>query len=399
MPRVDTPARSTTERLAALQRSDKYQLGAGDGAIWAPTHPIWLDRPGFWDEAHIFYHPVAPLYGVAIVGACGAELELSLECRTWQPGRLTTIYRCGDARVEEVRCVLPGGCFRSQWRLADGSMAIPHDSRLVAYSAQPECCARTVRLVGPDGIAWRRDVRDRRGQTMSVHMTLRMQIASPTRMASRAEGQVSQPRWILSPFVEWCRGDGSFLAAIETGGVASDGLFWSAVASDAPLTGVDSVTIDMVVAPTQSIFHPRTFDRKAEPCDPEPQASVRSFFEGAPRLRCDDPFVERYYDYRLYGLHLCHLQGGAGNVRHDAVAEGTGYFHVPISYSAQCHMYEMRWHRGSDAAWGSICNFLEHQKPGWVAPWSALLESSARNGLLPRQLGRYASCRPCRAAR
>ncbi len=42
--------------------------------------------------------------------------------------------------------------------------------------------------------------------------------------------------------------------------------------------------------------------------------------------------------------------------------EGTGYFHVPIAYSAQCHARELRWLRDPKRARGVILNFLAHQK-------------------------------------
>ena len=50
-------------------------------------------------------------------------------------------------------------------------------------------------------------------------------------------------------------------------------------------------------------------------------------------------------------------------MRYPAIAEGIGYFHVPITYSAQCHMFEMRWARDPEEAHGSLLNFLESQKP------------------------------------
>ncbi|MYG76258.1 MAG: hypothetical protein F4198_11835 [Acidobacteria bacterium] len=49
-------------------------------------------------------------------------------------------------------------------------------------------------------------------------------------------------------------------------------------------------------------------------------------------------------------------------MRHPCIAEGIEYFHVPITYSAQCHMMEMRWRAGGREAWGSLLNFLDNQK-------------------------------------
>ena len=79
---------NATERLAALARPDKWYLGGGDGVIWAPPFPTWLHRPGFWDEAHVHYHPFAPLFSVAIIGPDGGEVPLSRRDVEWRPDRL-----------------------------------------------------------------------------------------------------------------------------------------------------------------------------------------------------------------------------------------------------------------------------------------------------------------------
>ena len=95
-----------------------------------------------------------------------------------------------------------------------------------------------------------------------------------------------------------------------------------------------------------------------------PAASAwESFFGGFPRFRSGDPYLDRYFDYRIYGLGLNRIEGGWGPVQHPAIAEGPEYFHVPIAYSAQCHMMEMRWRRGGREAWGSLLNFVDNQKP------------------------------------
>ena len=37
------------------------------------------------------------------------------------------------------------------------------------------------------------------------------------------------------------------------------------------------------------------------------------------------------------------IAAGWGNYVAPSVAEGIGYFHQPITYSAQCHLRELRW--------------------------------------------------------
>ena len=53
--------------LRLLARPDKWYLGAGDGLVWAPPFPAWLDTPGFWDDAHLFQYAIGPLFAVAFV--------------------------------------------------------------------------------------------------------------------------------------------------------------------------------------------------------------------------------------------------------------------------------------------------------------------------------------------
>jgi hypothetical protein len=94
----------------------------------------------------------------------------------------------------------------------------------------------------------------------------------------------------------------------------------------------------------------------------EPTQPWCDFFDDFPRLSCSEAHLSRYFDYRIYGLRLNRLEPGVGNIRYAAVAEGIGYFHVPITYSAQCHMWETRWCRDPSMARGSLLNFLACQK-------------------------------------
>jgi hypothetical protein len=86
------------------------------------------------------------------------------------------------------------------------------------------------------------------------------------------------------------------------------------------------------------------------------------YFSTVPTLRCSDRFIERYWYYRWYGLRLCSHEGGIANYLYPGCCEGTGYFHAPIAYSAQCHPRELRWLPDPDRARGVILNFLAHQK-------------------------------------
>ena len=106
--------------LELLRRRDKHYLAAGDGILFAPTHPRWLDRPGFWDGGRVYLYPVEPLFTVSFVAADGKELALRHMHRVWTPAELVASYAAGGLELEERRVGLPGGRFLSEWRITNG---------------------------------------------------------------------------------------------------------------------------------------------------------------------------------------------------------------------------------------------------------------------------------------
>ena len=93
-----------------LAREDAWCLGGGDGALFAPVAPVWLDAPGFWDGATVGDVPFAPLFTVSVLDDGGDELSLKLASRRWTPAELTAEYRLPNGvTATEVRTVHPGG--------------------------------------------------------------------------------------------------------------------------------------------------------------------------------------------------------------------------------------------------------------------------------------------------
>ena len=418
------PAVSPRARIAALARDDKWFLGGLDGVVWAPPFPRWLHRPGFWDAAHLLQHEVGPGFSVALVRPDGRENPLrganrdadgrELTPRRWRPGRLDATW--SDERgviVEERRQVLPGGILESSWE-------VPRELEgcLVGFTAQP---AEATDAAGPTegGVAWTRTVSDRRGRELVLRMELAGSGSPAWRSIMQSEGS-SVPEWRHSPFAE----DGSGVGTAATGGVGvcpasgapadpvsgagSDplsgggpdpgarrsGWIWIAVA--VPLGEIDDVGLPAIrltlrlrraetrraasgfsaprptTSSTQTATSPTPATISSEPStdtsetstsEVSPFSAWESFFGGFPHFRCGNPYLDRYFDYRIHGLGLNRIEGRWGPVRHPAIAEGPEYFHVPITYSAQCHMMEMRWRRGGREAWGSLLNFVDNQKP------------------------------------
>ena len=358
------------DRIAALARPDKWFLGGLDGVVWAPPFPRWLHKPGFWDPVHLLHYELGPCFSVALLNAEGREVALGPNTRTagsgseWRPGRVTTRWRTHAASLTaaEDRRVLPGGRLQSTWTGTPGM-----SGWLVAFTAQPLRSTSRVRDSAA-GVTWVRTVADRAGRELSVAMELSGDPGPAWRRIVASEGGAS-PEWRLSPFAE----DPQAAPTGEPPRKNAIGCIWIAVAVPLPDDGPVSLRMQLspAIADTAEARPPAGKPRgptippnpdvHGTTVTPRPVRPWRSFFSGFPAFTCGEPHLDRYFDYRIYGLGLNRIAGRWGNIRHPAIAEGPGYFHIPITYSAQCHMMEMRWRAGGQEAWGSILNFLDNQ--------------------------------------
>lgn len=358
---------SADARLDALARDDKWYLSCGDGVVWAPPFPVWLHRPGFWDEAHVHHHAFSPLFSVALVDRRGREIPLVPVARLWWPDRLELLWHVpGRAEVREIRYALPGGVLVSAWEVAPGGAPAFAGSHLVAYTIQPGPDVAAIEPTPSGGLQWRRRVVDRKGHPLDV--TARLEVdgreasAVETRRAAlRSEGTVAHPIWAHTPFGEsWLEGTG-LRDGVRLAGISPSGLVHAAI--DLPLPhGPEAPVAVAMRLEAEGTPAPPSMDPRAW-METDPREPWREWLASYPAFSCSDPFLERCYDYRLYGLRLNRLAGGVPNQPHTAIAEGVGYFHVPIAYSAPCHMLETRWSRDPDAARGSLLNFLACQRP------------------------------------
>jgi hypothetical protein len=382
-------------RLEALARPDKWYLSAGDGCIWAPPFPLWLHRPGFWDPGHVYHYPVAPLYSVALVGRTGLSDPLHLQDVEWRPDRLVVRWQSRSGLVlTEFRYVLEGGRFCSAWRTEE-ELGWPNpafaDLWLVAFSAAPGDDAWAVRR-SDMALSWARRLTDRREQHMEIDVRLSVEFLPPrghhaaapeaeTRLSTataghccgaiRSEG-IAGPDWDLTPFVEiWHEKTDGVLGDVSApGGVAS--LSHAHMALAIPLSGLPArygVGFVLRAHPTLEEGEAPAPVHNSRPTLPRLSAEAwEDVFSSYPRFSCSDRHLARYFDYRVYGLHLNRVAGGRGRIGHPAIAEGIEYFHLPIAYSAQCHMFETRWSSDPGPARGSLLNFLDNQRDDGSLP-------------------------------
>ena len=92
-----------TDVLELLRRPDKWYLGQAPGLLFAPTAPVWLDSPGFWDVGHYLHYAVESLFTYALVDERGQVVPLRARGRDWRPDRLVVEFDGESAQAVDAR--------------------------------------------------------------------------------------------------------------------------------------------------------------------------------------------------------------------------------------------------------------------------------------------------------
>jgi hypothetical protein len=374
--------------IELLARDDKWFLGSGDGIIFAPPFPVWLDAPGFWDDATIYQYQVGPLFTVTWLDQDGRDLPLRIRSRRWTPAEVTVDYDLPDGMTaREVRSVQPRGIFASEWTVRAPRAVSLH---AVAWTVQDtrQLDLAATRWDGALGFA--RHLTDRRDVPLAVRLELTALGEVTSWSASLSERSALQPHWRFAPFAEQWMGD-RLPSRVRLDGVTPDGFLYAGVhtamprgareataafamrvvpADDTLRGGRAATPLGVAAVPGPGMDTPASVPAigAARPAPSQPLARAsrrrwREFFSSVPSFTCSDPYLEHYYWYRWYGLYLNSIRGGVGNYRWPTVCEGIGFFHMPITYSAQCHVRELRWLRDPDHAQGVLRTMFDHQKP------------------------------------
>ena len=357
-----------TSPLDLLARDDKWYLSAGEGLIWAPPFPVWLDAPGFWDEARLFEYPLRPLFSVAFVDEAGREVPLRALRRRWTPAALEVPYApVHGLELAETRLVLPGFVLGSEWQIVNVGVTRAH-LHAIAWSTAPG------EDVGPGDVAfdeselsWGRTLKEKRSEPLAVRLQLAMARGADSWGAVRAERTADHPHFSLTPF--WDRWDPL------RGGLRSDADLAGARAGQVYLGVHRALEIEPGSAARLAValrvvpqLPPST--ERAEPPAPRRASSFHaasrsaweSYFGAVPAFRCSDPYLERYWAYRWYGLRMCALAPGWGSYVAPAVATGVGAYHAPATETVPCHVRELRWAADPEWARGALRTLIASQR-------------------------------------
>lgn len=316
-----------TDPIEQLARDDKWQLGGGDGTLFAPAFPEWLEAPGFWDGGRVFDHAFAPLFAVTLLDDAGCELPARAFSRRWTCAEMTLRYRLPNGiRATEVRTVNSGGVFVSEWKIVSQRPLRVH---LVAWTVQ-EGASVERGSVGYDGaLGFTRSVPVSSGAPRRLRAEIACVGGATSWAAVRAERGAVQPHWRLTPFPElWLASglpsaepderaplEGAFYAAVHrvvdveyAGGAATFAM------RVAPATAV-AAALAPVPLPAPVAAAPQTVARRQGRFAEESRRRWATYFSTLPSLRCSDPYVESAFLYRWALLRLGGLAGDARELR------------------------------------------------------------------------------------
>ena len=374
------------QRLKRLANNHKCYLGGARRILWAPEFPLFLNVPGFWDPGTYLELKLDSLLTYALLED-GKELPWTAGTRHWQPNALTTQFAAPSLTIVESKSVTLDDAFHSELEITNrASKARQLDLVLWGRINATDVGEVTFAPVtaSRDGIEGHYRIHNEaagREHELRLNWSLRESGGRPTACTSYAvqnsEMTGETPEWRLTPFYELfderLPNECNYKGGIDhrQGGQVHGK--WVFVALHRRLRLGPRASVQ--VAGACQVSSVKTPARSAPAL-----TDWESFFAAAPEFRCSDPFIEKYYDYRWYGLRLNAIDYGRAPLRHPCVFEGInpGWFRHAISYSSQVLAKECRWLHDPALARGCVLTFLDCQQddgfvPGAVMPEMAKL--------------------------
>lgn len=377
--------------LDRLERADKWALGGGTGALYAPPFPRDLAVPGFWDECFFADVRLSRLFCVLLTDGAGRPCRFAGKVISWRPDQLVLRHEATDGVLMERRAVLETGAWVSEltWHGPEPLLGYAWSLPEVNPSGPgaPWVSARNVR-VGEDHVAWEHHVAwpeelepDRTAvEAEATRVQAGMRPARPVHLAVAVDRRLSftvnlaqrhdeSPRYELSVLPE----------KLTHGRLAGD---FKPVGGPEPVGGLLHLVQQFELRPGVPTvvscgagLDPEAALRSARsglsaPIDASERA-WRAYFGGLPRLTSSDPFFENAVLYRwaglrlntvsVEGLPLCRTPQPDGAFA-PFVTEGIGFFRNFVTYSSQAILREVAWMHDPALAVGILDNLVACQR-------------------------------------
>jgi hypothetical protein len=369
--------------LNRLLRTDKWFLGGGKGAIYAPPFPRHLDAPGFWDECFLADVKLQRLFTVLVVPGLGGP-SLHTEVVEWRPDRLVLEHRGAGRLVRERRCVLPAHAWVCELELIEGPERVDafvwslQDVRpegagtpwtsLTACEVRPDAIDFRVSTrwpyeLEPDRSATEREDLHAAEADMRPSVDVFLSFGAAGRRqgfaVTHAQTQDDSPVYAASVLPEKFR----------HGELPNE--FGFIPGSSGMLHMLQHYKLErgrpLVVACGAGLSAGEARANLAASLEPDPLEQSRSAWESylasVPQFECDDEFLAGAYWYRWYGLRLNTVDMPAlPCLGRPFVTEGVGFFRNFVTYSAQAHLREACWMREPSLATGILDNLAACQR-------------------------------------
>lgn len=399
--------------LGYLARTDKWYLGGGKAVIFAPEFPLFLDKPGFWDYACYLDYKVGPIFTLSILDEKRHEVEPTLLERFWQPDHAAQLYRerSRGLIISERRALLPMDVLTSTFEIAN-SLDQVQTFDLIVWTAQ-EREANSVAVSEIENfrvresdktIVFQRRVREAKalaekkppeeGVMMRFVVALGASRRPDSYCIKPSNRQPNYPRFKYSPFYEKMGEYGNLHNEVPTQHNPAQpyGLlyFGQQYHLTVPANGKISFTVFAAIAGSEDAalaaltLARRPMDNntaittggQSKSTERRPTYPAKrhwiDYFQSVPSFSCSDPYLQKYYWYRWYGLRLntINIKDDRLGLTNPCIFEGVnlGWFRQHITYSAQCHILETRWMHNPDLAQGSLLNFVHNQLENGAFP-------------------------------
>ncbi len=366
--------------LSLFGRKDKWFLGSGTGAVFAPPFPKFLLAPGYWDECYFADIRIDKLFTVFFL-LNDKPLRLSSYLKGWRPDRLIIMHVAGKAVIRETRCITENNCFVSEFELVTDAPGI----ELIVWSL------RNSKHVG---------------NTFPIKLDSQFELIDNSIIWTHTEA------WPEQVPVNRCGNEFEF-SQFETDPETKSGHIWFALTSNAMPAGHSIITSEKCeevpafeVSPISELFvngslrqvnsnpssdhthlllHYPLTDKKpiqigcavaiskesvqksakflqSENALLSSTTSWKKYFSSVPQFECSDPFFTNAYWNRWFGLRLNTTYIESFTFPYPCVFEGIGAFRNLTSYSSPAHIRETSWMHSSEIAVGELLTHAQNLK-------------------------------------
>jgi hypothetical protein len=377
--------------LKMLERRDKWYLGGGNRLLWTPPFPLHLDRPGAWDFVSYFDLRIDPGYTISVVDR-GVPVDFVCVDKLWNPATLRSLFRSGDLEMLEEKALLKEDFLVSRVTLKNNSKEAK-ELDIVVWTAQ-QCSDSDSEVdteiidVADSGIVFKKRLLKPRRRPYPAYVILALE-GKESHNVSFSERTGNLPNFRLSPFYEKLGNDG-LIERIDTNGINREGLLYIGLHRKVKLTPANEATFNCGQGAAPEDDEVVKAARKSLACNTveESLRNWESYFRSLPQFSIGEPYLQKYYYYRWYGLKLFTGDVNESFMKHPAIAEGLDYFRAFITYSAQCHMLETRWSASPEVAMGSLLNFIENQRDDGSFTGHIYVNQLQENGFYHADWGR-----------